>query len=143
MSSNEEVEALRKFQLFSNIDPSKLKSIADRLERVNYIAGEDLFQYGDPPEAVYIIMEGEADILVPTEEGEAAVARIKRKDLVGEIGMLSGIPYMTSTLRADASLSALVITKDDLIRLMSEFPEVNESIERLLTERFGGVSPPP
>lgn len=78
-------------------------------------------------------MEGEADIIVPTEEGEVVVAKIKRNDLVGEIGIVSGdIPCRTATLRANASLSALVITKDVLFRLMSEFPEINESIEKLV-----------
>jgi len=135
MSLNEEVEALRKIPLFSKIDPSKLKLLAFTSERLNYSGGQNLFKQGDPGDAAYIIMEGEADVIVNAPPGELVVATVKRNDLVGEIAILCDVPR-TATIRAKGSLSTLVISKDLFFRLVTEFPEMAIEIMRVLAERL-------
>ncbi len=135
MSLNEEVEALRKIPLFSKIDPSKLKLLAFTSERLNYSSGQDLFKQGDPGDAAYIIMEGEADVIVNTPSGELVVATVKRNDFVGDIAILCDVPR-TATIRANESLSTLVISKDLFFRLVTEFPEMAIEIMRVLAQRL-------
>ena len=73
MSLNEEVEALRSVPLFAKVEPSKLKLLAFTSERLIYRAGQELFHQGDAGDAAYIILEGQADIVVDTPNGELAV----------------------------------------------------------------------
>ena len=75
MSLNEEVDVLRQVPLFARIDPAKLKLLAFTSERLAYPAGSELFHQGDPGDSAYIILDGEADILVDSPGGEIVVAQ--------------------------------------------------------------------
>ena len=72
MSLNEEVEMLRRIQLFSKVEPAKLKLLAFTSERAVFQAEEILFHQGDAADAAYIIVAGEvADV---TSNPRAAAA---------------------------------------------------------------------
>jgi len=135
MSLHEEVEALRNIPLFAKIDASKLKLLAFASERFSYDPGQDLFKQGDPGDAAYIILDGEADIIVNTPAGELVVASMKKNDFVGDIAILCDVPR-TATVRATKPLSTLVITKDLFFQLVTEFPEMSVEIMRELAQRL-------
>lgn len=135
MTLHEEVEALRNIPLFAKIDASKLKLLAFASERVSYGPGQDLFKQGDPGDAAYIILDGEADIIVDTPGGELVVASMKKNDFVGDIAILCDVPR-TATVRATKPLSTLVITKDLFFQLVTEFPDMSVAIMRELAQRL-------
>lgn len=135
MSLNEEVDLLRKIPLFAKIDPSKLKLLAFTSERLTYSAGQELFHQGDVGDTAYIIISGEADVLVDTPTGELAVAKLKQNDLVGEIAILINIPR-TATVRAESELTTLAISKDQFFRMIGEFPDMAVEIMRELATRL-------
>ncbi len=135
MSLNEEVDALRRIPLFAEIDPSKLKLLAFTSERLTYGAGPDLFKQGDPGDAAHIILEGAADVIVNTPNGEIVVANVKKNDFVGDIAILCDVPR-TATIRASEPLCSLVISKDLFFRLVKEFPEMAIEIMRVLAQRL-------
>ena len=66
MSLNEEVELLRSVPLFANIEPSKLKLLAFTSERLTFPAGQDLCKQGDIGDAAYVIVSGDADVIIDT-----------------------------------------------------------------------------
>jgi CRP/FNR family transcriptional regulator, cyclic AMP receptor protein len=135
LSLNEEVDLLRKIPLFAKIDPSKLKLLAFTSERLTYSAGQELFHQGDVGDTAYIIINGEADVLVDTPTGELAVAKLKQNDLVGEIAILINVPR-TATVRADSELTTLAISKDQFFRMIGEFPDMAVEIMRELATRL-------
>lgn len=135
MSLNEEVELLRNIPLFANIEPSKLKLLAFTSERVAYEPGQELFKQGDDGDAAYIIIGGEADIIIETANGPFTVATFKRNDIVGEIAILCDVPR-TATVQAKAKLETLVISKELFYRLVLEFPQIAVEIMRELAQRL-------
>ena len=74
MTLEEDVELLRNIPLFAKIEPSKLKLLAFTSERLTFNPGDSLFKQGDEGDALYVIMEGEADVLVDTPSGQITVA---------------------------------------------------------------------
>ena len=135
MSLNEEVELLRNIPLFSNIEPSKLKLLAFTSERVAYEPGQELFHQGDDGDAAYIIIGGEADIIIETDNGPFTVATFKRNDIVGEIAILCDVPR-TATVLVKEKLETLVISKELFYRLILEFPQIAVEIMRELAQRL-------
>ena len=135
MSLNEEADLLRKIPLFAKIDPTKLKLLAFTSERLTFGAGNELFHQGDVGDTAYIIIDGEADVLVDTPTGELAVAKLKQNDLVGEIAILINVPR-TATVRADSELTTLAISKDQFFRMIREFPDMAVEIMRELALRL-------
>lgn len=135
MSLHEEVEVLRNIPLFARIEPSKLKLLAFTSERVVFAADEILFRQGDMGDAAYIVIDGEAEVLVDTPQGQLRVATIGRNDIVGEIAILIDVPR-TATVRARTRLVTLCIAKDLFFRLVTEFPQMAVEIMRELAQRL-------
>ena len=135
VSLNEEVELLRNIPLFSKLEPAKLKLLAFTSERLRYDPEQSLFHQGDMGDAAYLIVEGEADVLVEGSSGEIVVATLSRNDFVGEIAILCDVPR-TATVRAKTELVALRISKDLFFRLIAEFPQMSVEIMRELAQRL-------
>lgn len=135
MSLTEEVELLKKIPLFANIETSKLKLLAFTSERVTFKPGEMLFEEGEMGDSAYIIISGEADVVVDTPGGPMTVATVDKNDFVGEIAILCDVPR-TATVRATSDLTTLRIAKDLFFRLVTEFPQMAVEIMRVLAQRL-------
>jgi CRP-like cAMP-binding protein len=135
VSLEEEVRLLRNIPLFANIEPSKLKLLAFTSERLTFEAGQALFEQGDEGDAAYIIIGGEADVIVNTPSGPMTVARMEHNAIVGEIAILCDVPR-TATVRAASELVALKISKDVFFRLVMDFPQMAVEIMRELAHRL-------
>ena len=131
MSLNEEVDLLRKIPIFAKIEPSKLKLLAFTSERLTFADGQELFHQGDVGDKAFIIVQGEADVLVDSPNGQLKVATLAKNDLVGEIAILIDVPR-TATVRAANELTALAISKDQFFRMITEFPEMETTASFVL-----------
>jgi CRP-like cAMP-binding protein len=135
MSLHEEVDALRRVPLFTKIEPSKLKLLAFTSEKLEYQRGDDLCRQGDSGDAMFIILGGEADVIVNTPHGEHTVAHLGKNAFVGEIAILCDVPR-TATVRASSTVTALRISKELFFRLVGEFPQIAVEIMRELAHRL-------
>jgi CRP-like cAMP-binding protein len=135
MSLKEEVEVLRNIPLFGKLEPAKLKLLAFTSERLTFEAGQALFRQGDPGDAAYIVLEGEAEVQVDTPRGKVTVAVMSRNAIIGEIAILCDVPR-TATVVARSKLVTLRIDKDHFFRLVIEFPQMAVEIMRELARRL-------
>ena len=135
MSLSQDVEALRSIPLFAKVDPTKLKLLAFTSERLAFNAQEELFHQGDPGDALYIILEGEADVLVDSPAGPIPVATVGRHGFFGDIAILCDVPR-TATVKAKTALNTLCISKDLFFQLVTQFPEISISMMRELAQRL-------
>jgi CRP-like cAMP-binding protein len=135
MSLDQEVDALRKVPLFSNIEPARLKLMAFASERLTFKEGERLFAQGDAGDAAYIILEGSAEVLVKSDGHEIRVATIKKNEIVGEIAILCDVPR-TASVAAVEKLVTLKLTKELFLRMAREFPDMALEIMRVLAHRL-------
>lgn len=135
MSLAEEVELLKRIPLFANIETSKLKLLAFTSDRLTFSAGQPVFEQDAMGDSAYIIMDGEADVIVNTPAGPTTVATVRKNDFVGEIAILCDVPR-TATIRAKTDLTTLKISKDLFFRLITEFPQMAVEIMRVLAQRL-------
>ena len=135
MSLAEEYELLRRVPFFAGIEPAKLKLLAFMSERVGFDAGKILFNRGDRGDAAYLIIDGEADIIIDTPKGPIPIATLGANDIVGEMAILGDVPR-TATVQAKCRLVTLRIAKDPFMRMVREFPNMAVSIMRELAHRL-------
>ena len=135
MTLEEDVELLRNIPLFAKIEPSKLKLLAFTSQRLTFNPGDSLFKQGDSGDALYVIMEGDADVLVDTPGGQITVATMGKNDFVGDIAVLCDVPR-TATVTATSQLTTLRITKDLFFQLVCQFPQIAIEIMRVLAHRL-------
>ena len=139
MSIEDEVSVLRRIPLFAHISAQKLKLLAFTSERIVYEAGQTLFHQGDEGDAAFVIIEGQADILVNSPQGPVSVALVERSSIVGEVAVLCDVPR-TATVTAITRLDTLRITKAQFLDLLTEFPELTIEIMKTLAVRLTKTS---
>jgi CRP-like cAMP-binding protein len=130
----QEAEMLRKVPFFGGLDPAKLKLLAFTSRAVKFDPGERLMSRGDPPDSVFVIIEGEVEILGETPAGEFIVAVVGRNELQGEMGVISNTPRGAS-VRAKSQVRALRIAGDVFLRLLTENPGCALHVMRELSAR--------
>jgi CRP-like cAMP-binding protein len=135
MSLTQDVEVLRSIPLFAKVEPAKLKLLAFTSERLEYLSGDELFRQGDYGDAAYIILKGEADIMVDTPNGAVKVASLGKNDIIGEIAILCDVPR-TATVIAHSDLETLRVSKDGFFHLVTQFPQVGIEVMSELASRL-------
>ncbi len=135
MTLQEDVELLRNIPLFAKIEPSKLKLLAFTAQRLTYNAGDSLFHQGDEGDSAYIIVDGDADVLVDSPSGPITVATVGKNDFVGEIAILCDVPR-TATVTAKSTLTTMRISKELFFQLVCQFPQMSIEIMRELARRL-------
>ncbi|XEU32785.1 cyclic nucleotide-binding domain-containing protein [Tistrella bauzanensis] len=129
-----DVEVLRNVPMFANIEPAKLKLVAFTSERLTFDPGDTVFSEGEVGDAVYIIVEGSAEVQVATPRGPLKVADLGRNDVVGEIAILCDVPR-TATVVAASPVTALRISKELFYQLIAQVPQMAIEIMRELARR--------
>ena len=135
MLLNDEVEILRKVLLFSGIEPAKLKLLAFTSERINFAEGQSLMRQGEMGNTAYLILSGEADVLVDAGGGPVRVANVGRNSLVGEMAILRDQPR-TATVTAATGVETLKITKESFFQLIEDSPKIAVEMMRILVKRL-------
>jgi CRP-like cAMP-binding protein len=135
MTLQQDVDVLRKVPIFAKIEPTKLKLLAFTSEHLEFQPGEALCRQGEPGDAAYIVLDGEAEVLVQSEQGPMKVASIGKHDIVGEIAILCDVPR-TATVLATTPLVALRVSKDGFFNLVTQFPQVAVEVMHELASRL-------
>jgi CRP/FNR family transcriptional regulator, cyclic AMP receptor protein len=135
MSLSKDVEVLRSIPLFAKVAPAKLKLLAFTSERLAYTSGDELFRQGDYGDAAYVILEGEAHILVDTPRGPVNIATLGKNQIIGEIALLCDVPR-TATVVAHGDLETLRLSKDGFFHLVTQFPQVGIEVMSELASKL-------
>ena len=135
MSLNEEMQLLKEIPLFAEIDESKLKLIAFTSQRLHYHPGEQALVEGDQTDSIYVIISGEAEVVINTADGPLTVAAIGKFGIFGEIGVLCDVPR-TASILAYSELEVLRIEKAFFLQLLADFPTVARVIMNELGMRL-------
>lgn len=138
--SAEREAQLAKVPFFDGLTPEALAMIAQVTTEETHASGTRLFQYGDPGDKLYIILEGKVRISREVGGmGEEALAVLGPGEVFGEMALLDESPRSAGAL-AHERCRLLVITKDafdDLLFLHKDLAyEVLWSCVRMLAARL-------
>jgi CRP-like cAMP-binding protein len=131
-----DVETLRHIPLFTGLPPARLKLIAYTAEIVRFTAGEVLMQQGDQADAVYIIIEGEAEVLIEDDDGhQIHVTNLGANSLLGEIAVIAR-SRRTTTVRARGPVTSFKIAAKVFLDLLRTSPEIGMQVMMVLAQRL-------
>jgi len=144
MSLETDLGCLRGMPLFQGMPASRLKLVALMGERLQFEPGDILISPQEKLAGVYVIMEGEVEILQPRENGEERAFVKDTGSITGDVALLSGKPFSV-TIRAKSQVLALRIPKDLFFELLHTVPEFSLAVCRDLADRghrLASVLPP-
>jgi len=138
-----EADLLKEVPLFQFLDDRERTELAAQLDVVGFDAGQTIFNYGDPGDAIYVISSGEVEVFFKNDTGERIVLEVAtRGDFFGELSMLDSgtrsssvvATQETQTLRLDrADLEKFLVLRPsaamDMLTAMGR--RHRETVERL------------
>jgi CRP-like cAMP-binding protein len=119
MAASASLERLAQLTLFADLKWPELEAVSHTFEEEVFAAGQRVLRQGISGSAFYVILEGEAAILIDGTER----ARLGRGDFFGEVtALLGGVPI--ADVRADTLLRCLALPGTQLAPFLLEHPSV-------------------
>jgi CRP-like cAMP-binding protein len=107
---------------------------------VSYPEGETIYHEGDDAASLLLIQSGAARVVRYAADGkEATLAFLGPEDVAGELGCLSGLKR-TATVEAISPVSALVVSRSDLLALLRRDGDLALAFIRMLSARLAGAN---
>lgn len=130
-------EILARTDFFADADPDALSVVAGAGHERHLIRGDVLFNEGDPPEALYLVLRGRLAIAIanPIDRRESVVALMEPDDLFGEMGMLDDGPR-SAMARALEPTTVFEIPFGPVLQMFEEHPKLLWNVTRLLAQRI-------
>ncbi|MEE9239587.1 MAG: cyclic nucleotide-binding domain-containing protein [bacterium] len=128
LSNIEKALFLKTVNLFESMTPDQLKILTNISEEVDYQAGDILFNENDPSDYLYVIVDGEIEIVKNHgSAGELRLAVLHPKASFGEL-TLFGNEGRSATAIANKDSTFLAIEKEHLLLLIKENPAISTTI---------------
>jgi len=130
-------ETLARTDFFADAAPDALRRVAAAGQELHLIRGDVLFNEGDPPEALYLVLRGRIAIALanPIDRRESVVALMEANDLFGEMGMLDDGPR-SAMARALEPTTVLSVPYGPVFEMFDENPKLLWNVTRLLAQRI-------
>ncbi len=117
-----DVDLLAAIPLFRPLDPAERAALAAVLEVVRVPAGQAVFDYGDPGDALFVIRRGQVEVFLTDDTGQRIVLETDGPgDFFGEVGLLAPGPRTASAV-ATRDLEALRVDRADLEQFLRYHP---------------------
>ncbi len=106
--------------------------------REHFEAKELVFRQGDRGDRLYIIVDGEVEVVRRTEGGaEEILARLGAGECFGEMALVSDNPR-NATARSTTAVNLLTVDRAGFDALFSHYPPLRQFFQQLIDARLGG-----
>jgi serine phosphatase RsbU (regulator of sigma subunit) len=131
---------LARIPFFTNLPNDELDRVMTGLEVVNLKAGEILFREGDTGEHMYVVVDGQLEILkAPDTDEEMILNMIHAGEYIGEMSLITGAPR-TASVRAHGDVILLSMSRSQLMDLLQRHPQLANDMVGVLSQRLDSTN---
>jgi small-conductance mechanosensitive channel/CRP-like cAMP-binding protein len=125
---------LRQQTLFKCLNDDQLDTLLPRGRVVHFGRGETLIQQGERGDSMFILVDGEANVVVERNGSPTHVAALSSGDCFGEMSLLTG-EKRSATVVANTDCEVVEIGKTVIAHSLKENPELLGKLSELLARR--------
>jgi cAMP-dependent protein kinase regulator len=128
-------ETLPPIPLFSDLKKEELSRVMERIQARRFSRGKAICREGEPGNSLYIISHGK--VAVSRQQpgrGKIVLNELKSGDFFGEFAYFANARRQ-ATVEAVEDTEVLEITKEELQRVVQEFPSVSKVLFKFYKER--------
>ncbi len=132
-----EPRRLARVPLLASLAPSELAVVALRASVERYPAGTVIVRQGEAADKLFVIADGEVEVLVDDAHGEPRrVSALRVRDYFGEIALLGDdATRRTATVRSITPVELYSLHKEDFQSLLESQPRLAQAVSRLARVR--------
>jgi putative ABC transport system ATP-binding protein len=125
---------LKKCSVFKDMSPSDLTDIAQQMSEEHFKAGEDIVKKGDIGDKFYVIGSGTTDIIIESDGGSRAVAKLGEGDFFGEVALLKDQPR-NATVTTREPVVAYTLSKENFLAAVKGHKSFDDQMSSVLFSR--------
>jgi CRP-like cAMP-binding protein len=130
------IDTLRTIGPFADLSSARLKPVAEAAEVVRVAAGEVIVRQGDPGDAVFALIEGQAEVWLEDPQRRPVLLRTMLSgQLFGETAVLYRGPR-SATIKAKTDVMTLKVPGPVFLELLHSSPELALRVAVILAQRL-------
>ena len=129
-------EILSAVPIFEMLTKEEREEIFQRIDCKTYKKGTILFNDGDVAREFFIIKSGEIHLYKDFEDDLIHIATLSTGDIFGEMGILTDAPRSLSVRISSENAELYVISCDNFLYILKNYPEVSLKLSRILCNRI-------
>ncbi len=124
------VNFLKQGDIFYELTPTQLEMVANLCQESEYNEGDVIFQENSRSKELYVIAQGEVDILIhrnsagEVDKKGTSVARLRRGQSFGEVALVDEGLRSATACAVQKDTRLLVIPRDKLVMLCETYPQL-------------------
>lgn len=135
IDENEKIALLNSSKLFGLLDVRHLRLLASNCDLLKLTQEDILFNQGDPGDALYIIIDGQAGIIKTVDDQNQMLGIHGVNEVIGEVALLSNNPRL-ATVKALSDLVLLRLKRDVFVEMLRSNGEIGYQILQVVIDRF-------
>ncbi len=104
------------------------------MEKITFNGGQYVFKAGEKSDRVFLLMQGEVGIFLPTNETQEPNHRIEVNEIFGEMGVIEGKLRMAHA-RCLSATEIMAISKDQFEKKIESSDPFIRGLIRILSSR--------
>ena len=125
---------------FPRLSEEILAETAKRAPTLQFDAGDTVVKQGEPADALYVVVDGQADVVRRDwDGGERVLAQLGPGEFFGEIGLLTE-SRRTASVRAATRLKLLALDRDSFRAAVEASDPTRADLAAIVRERLAGAS---
>ncbi|MBF0615077.1 MAG: cyclic nucleotide-binding domain-containing protein [Magnetococcales bacterium] len=124
---------LRRCPLFKKASQELLEALGAKMSTEMFLPSEQIIRIGEVGNEMYILVHG---VVAVTNESGELIAKLRTKDVFGEIALLQDTVRMAN-IKAITACNTLKLHKEDFDQVMASFPEFRKELRTIQMHRVG------
>lgn len=135
VEEDEKIALLHSIPLFRFLDHPHLMVLSNNCDTLDFSAGTRLFNQGDSADALYIIIEGKAAILITDGDVERTVRECGVNEVIGELALISD-ETRSASVEAITDLAVLRLDRESFIDILQSHSEIGYQVLQVVANRL-------
>jgi len=137
--ATELAETLKQIRPFSELSRHVREAVATHARIQQFAPGDALVRQGEAANALFILLEGAADVWLNDSGRVHPIAHLQRHTVVGELGLVTQ-EVRSATVTATTHGCAAIISRDSFEHLAGRYPRLSIAMAELIAERVGTLA---
>jgi CRP-like cAMP-binding protein len=128
------LKALQHVDIFAHLQEDEMRQVAERLVFTPFAPGDVITRQGAEAHWLYVLVEGEAQVVFEDASGQHPVSRLREGTVFGERGMMLG-ERRSATVTAVGDVKCYRLDRAAFEDIIRSRPQMAEDISRILALR--------